>query len=271
MSVATADAFTPSQRRIALAWGIPCHLSFAAAVTSMIVGLYAGLTMGRGPFHGSASVATDFALLSQFPIFNSLLLSSRGRRVLAHMAPLGLGSALGTTTYATIASWQMLLTFALWSPIDTNPWIPRGGLLLASSVAYSAAWVLLLKSMADAGLDVQTGFLAWGSVFRGRGPGWGVRRTDLHRALRDRACDFDIAILPHTVRSIVQDKDGVDVNGFRARYVLAADGLRSGVRRRLGLEAPARHRVKRYGLPQHVRLAPWTDVVEVHWHELGEA
>ncbi|MFP4148589.1 MAG: hypothetical protein ACLFV0_03785 [Nitriliruptoraceae bacterium] len=48
------------------------------------------------------------------------------------------------------------------------------------------------------------------------------------------------------------------------RYVIAADGLHSPVRRGLGLEGRPTSR-RRYGLRRHYRLAPWTPYVEVHW------
>lgn len=170
MSVATAAEFTARQRRIALAWGAVCHLSFAVAVTAMIAGLYTGMSHGLGPLRGVAALVADVALMAQFPIVHSLLLSTRGRAWLARLAPLGLGSALGTTTYATIASWQLLLTFVFWSPMGERVWAPEGAVLVAMSVVYGAAWLALLKTMVDAGLEVQTGFLGWGSVFRGRRP-----------------------------------------------------------------------------------------------------
>lgn len=55
-----------------------------------------------------------------------------------------------------------------------------------------------------------------------------------------------------------------------ARLLVAADGLRSSVRRRLGYELPPRY-APRYGLTRHFRCAPWSPWVEVHFHERGEA
>jgi flavin-dependent dehydrogenase len=56
---------------------------------------------------------------------------------------------------------------------------------------------------------------------------------------------------------------------FPARYLVGADGLHSAVRGAAGLgPAPARRRDgerRRYGLRRHYQLAPWTDLVEVHW------
>lgn len=170
MKAGAAPLFTTQQRRVALAWGLACHLSFAAGVMAMIAGLFCGMRLGIGPLTGAWALAADVLLLVQFPVVHSLLLSARGRSWMARLAPLGLGQALGTTTYATIASWQLLATFLLWSPFGDSAWMPVGWSLVAASIAYTASWLLLLKTMADAGLGVQTGFLGWGSVVRGRMP-----------------------------------------------------------------------------------------------------
>ncbi len=58
--------------------------------------------------------------------------------------------------------------------------------------------------------------------------------------------------------------------GLRARWLVAADGLHSPLRRSLGLDLPARG-VRRYGQRRHYRMTPWTDFVEVHWSGGGEA
>jgi flavin-dependent dehydrogenase len=104
--------------------------------------------------------------------------------------------------------------------------------------------------------------------FRG-GAGRGVRRTTLHRALREAVEDTDVRVDRHVARDVRQDDEGVSVDGLRARWLVAADGLHSPVRRALGLEGrPAGPR--RFGLRQHHALAPWTDHVEVHWGRRAE-
>ncbi|PZF86693.1 NAD(P)/FAD-dependent oxidoreductase [Jiangella anatolica] len=102
------------------------------------------------------------------------------------------------------------------------------------------------------------------------GPGRGVRRTTLHAALRSAADAAGVPVLPDAVESVEQHPDGVVVDGVRARYLVAADGLHSPIRRRLGLDRPVA-RARRFGLRRHVRLAPWTDYVEVHWAPAAEA
>jgi flavin-dependent dehydrogenase len=54
-----------------------------------------------------------------------------------------------------------------------------------------------------------------------------------------------------------------------ARYVIAADGLHSGLRRSLGLDRPTRR--ARWGVRTHFSCPPWTDRVEVHWAARSEA
>ena len=79
------------------------------------------------------------------------------------------------------------------------------------------------------------------------GPGRGVRRTTLHAALRDAVDAAGVPVEARAVRSIEQDDDRVLVDGEPARFVLAADGLHSPVRRLVGLDAPSRA-PRRFGL-----------------------
>ncbi|NKY09201.1 FAD-dependent monooxygenase [Cellulomonas hominis] len=103
-------------------------------------------------------------------------------------------------------------------------------------------------------------------------PGRGVRRTTLHAALAARAADLGVARLRGRVTDLRQDADGVEAAGVRARWLLGCDGLHSTVRRLTGLEAPAaRGRARRFGVRRHYRVAPWTDLVEVHWGRRTEA
>ncbi|MDN4162083.1 NAD(P)/FAD-dependent oxidoreductase [Nocardioides abyssi] len=102
------------------------------------------------------------------------------------------------------------------------------------------------------------------------GPGRGVRRTTLHAALRDAVEAAGVPVEQVGVHGLEQDDDGVTVEGRRARYVVAADGLHSPLRRSLGLDRPARRRLRR-GLRRHYAVRPWTDHVEVHWAREAEA
>jgi flavin-dependent dehydrogenase len=105
--------------------------------------------------------------------------------------------------------------------------------------------------------------------FRG-GPGLGVRRTELHAALSLRAKELGVTVLPARVESFAQEEGCVRAAGLTARYLVAADGLHSPVRRCCGLE-PAPAGRARYGLRRHYRLAPWSSMVEVSWSAASEA
>ncbi|GHH85632.1 oxidoreductase [Streptomyces sulfonofaciens] len=104
-----------------------------------------------------------------------------------------------------------------------------------------------------------------------RGQGRGVRRTDLHAALAARAAELGVEVVAARVSGFSQDRDGVTAAGVTARYLAAADGLHSPIRRSLGLGARPDGRAARYGLRRHFAVAPWTDCVEVHWSQHAEA
>jgi flavin-dependent dehydrogenase len=72
------------------------------------------------------------------------------------------------------------------------------------------------------------------------------------------------------VGDVTQDAISVRAAGFRARYLAAADGLHSPIRRSLGLAQSGRDR-RRWGIRRHVQIAPWSDLVEVHWAAGAEA
>ncbi|WP_042378343.1 NAD(P)/FAD-dependent oxidoreductase [Streptacidiphilus melanogenes] len=102
-------------------------------------------------------------------------------------------------------------------------------------------------------------------------PGLGVRRTDLHTALAHRAERLGVPVLPVRVDGVRQAGDRVHAAGLEARYLAAADGLHSPIRRALGLDRPVHGTPRRHGLRRHFAVAPWSDCVEVHWSERAEA
>jgi flavin-dependent dehydrogenase len=102
------------------------------------------------------------------------------------------------------------------------------------------------------------------------GTGRGVRRTVLHAALCEAVLDADVVTVQRAVRTVEDRGDHLLVDGEPTRYLIAADGLHSPVRRMVGLDRPVGpHR--RYGQRHHVAVAPWTSLVEVHWAAIGEA
>ena len=106
-------------------------------------------------------------------------------------------------------------------------------------------------------------------LFR-KGTGLGVRRIALHEALMERAQSLDIEFTHKRVQHIQQHDDHVEVEGHQARYLFAADGLYSPIRKKLGLEAPSK-KPPRLGLRRHYAIKPWSDFVEVYWSEHAEA
>lgn len=120
-------------------------------------------------------------------------------------------------------------------------------------------------------LDAEDGTRHAEAGFR-HGCGLGVRRTALHAALARRVAELGVPVHPLKVDAVTvrQDAAGVGAAGLTARYLAAADGLHSPVRRHLGLDLPD-PRPPRYGLRRHFAIAPWTDHVEVHWSARAEA
>ncbi len=111
------------------------------------------------------------------------------------------------------------------------------------------------------------------SRFR-HGPGRGVRRTALHDALRAAIDAAGVPVLERAVDRVEAHPDHLDVDTTATRYLVAADGLHSPLRRRLGLDAGtagATRPARRFGLRAHADIAPWTSFVEVHWSSIGEA
>jgi flavin-dependent dehydrogenase len=102
------------------------------------------------------------------------------------------------------------------------------------------------------------------------GRGRGVRRTTLHHALSQRALAVGVRREVGEIAEVRVHDDRVVAGGFEARWLIAADGLRSSVRRSLNLDRPAPG-PRRYGLVQHFRVAPWADTVDVHWNDDAEA
>jgi flavin-dependent dehydrogenase len=103
------------------------------------------------------------------------------------------------------------------------------------------------------------------------GPGLGVRRTVLQQALSDRLSSLGVPIVRTRVGPITQNISSVTAAGITARYLAAADGLHSSIRRQVGLARPGESAEVRRGLRRHYAVPPWSELVEVYWSSLGEA
>lgn len=148
----------------AILLGVVCHTIFAAAVVSMIVAMWFGLSKSFGSVPWPYAFATNALLLVQFPLAHSLLLTGPGSRLLARLVPGPYGKTLATTTYAIIASVQLVLLFVFWTPSGIVWWKAEGIVLALVAIAYAASWLLLLKASFDAGAEVQSGALGWMSL-----------------------------------------------------------------------------------------------------------
>jgi len=164
--------FTRDRRALtlAVAYGAACHGIFALAGLAMLVGLFSGMTLGRGwvpwPWAGLANAA----LLVQFPLAHSFLLTRRGQALLSRLAPAPHGTTLATTSYATIASLQLLALFTLWTPSGIVWWQADGWVFWVICALYATSWGLLTRASLDAGPQVQSGLLGWWALARGRRP-----------------------------------------------------------------------------------------------------
>ena len=102
------------------------------------------------------------------------------------------------------------------------------------------------------------------------GSGLGVRRTELHAVLHNRAIELGARFVYEKVDALENHPDHVEAAGLTAGWMLACDGLHSTVARLAGLDRPAPAGRRRYGLRRHYRVPPWSDRIEVHWNRLGE-
>lgn len=181
----TAEMSPALRQATAILSGIVCHVCFLAGVGTMVAMMYFGMSRSLGPLAPPWSWVANAALLLQFPLGHSFLLTGPGRALLSRLAPAGLGSGLSTTTYVTIASIQVFALFAFWSPTGIVWWQAEGLPLIVLTGLYAGAWLLLGKSMSDAGLSLQTGLLGWWAVLRNKKPVYpSMPQTGLFRFTR---------------------------------------------------------------------------------------
>ena len=149
---------------LALGMGLVCHITFAVAILAMIAAMFFGLSESFGTVPWPWAALANLALIVQFPLVHSILLTKRGGRLLSRLIPGPHGGTLATTTYAIIASAQLLALFALWTPSGIVWWRAEGAVFWALTTAYAASWLMLTKASFDAGAEVQSGALGWMSL-----------------------------------------------------------------------------------------------------------
>ncbi len=177
----------PGKGRIALALisGIVVHAVFAIAVLAMITAMFFGMSRGLGTVPWPLAFLANAALLLQFPLMHSVLLTRQGGRWLSRLVPGPHGGTLATTTYALIASLQLLALYALWTPSGIIWWQAEGWAFYGITGLYAASWLLLMKASFDAGAEVQSGALGWLSLLQAIRPRFpDMPTTGLFRVIR---------------------------------------------------------------------------------------
>ena len=187
--MAQMDSNAARRRMVALAWGVATHGAFVLGVAAMAWSLHAGLHPwggGLGEAGGPVAWLVDLALLAQFPLLHSWLLSKDARPAWLVRAVLGSkGGVLGTSRFVIVSALRLLLAFTLWQPLSTTAWRPTGAFLVAHEAAFALAWILLVVAMREAGLSVQTGSLGWTSLWKGAAPRFpAFRPIGLHALVR---------------------------------------------------------------------------------------
>lgn len=185
----------------------------------------------------------------------------------ADLIVVGAGPAgLATSLYAARAGLRTVVFEARPSPIDKA----CGEGLMPVAVRCLRELGVAPQGRAIRGIRYTDGYRVADAAFR-HGCGLGVRRTTLQAALLDAARVAGVKVVDSRVVDVRPDAAGVSVNGRRARYLAVADGLHSPIRRQLGLQRAATAAPPRWGTRQHFAVAPWTDLVEVHWGPRSEA
>lgn len=177
----------PGRRRIRIAflYGLLCHVVFALAVGAMIVAMFFGMSESLGRLQKPWSFLANAFLIAQFPLIHSLLLSARGSKLLKWFAPAKYATTLSTTTFAIIASIQLIVLFALWTPSGVVWWRAEGLVFYVFCTLYASSWLLLIKASYDAGAEVQSGALGWMSMAQDKRPVFpGMPTAGLFRHIR---------------------------------------------------------------------------------------
>ena len=103
------------------------------------------------------------------------------------------------------------------------------------------------------------------------GYGIGMRRTELHDALRQRAEELGVELRwGARLGGIGNTGAFIDAQAIESQWIVGADGQNSRIREWAGLSCGSRT-VLRIGLRRHFRISRWTDLVEVHWGDSGQA
>lgn len=167
--------------------------------------------------------------------------------------------------------------------VERNPGLPEKacgeGLMPGGVRALATLGIQLDEAAAFCGVRFVDGANVLSAAFPGA-PGRALSRARLMRRLDGEARASGVEIwCGHALRDFGYERGTVEARidapgrGGRCvsgRLLVAADGLRSPIRRRLGYDLPPRYS-PRFGLSRRFRCAPWSNWVEVHWHQRAEA
>ena len=178
-------------------------------------------------------------------------------------------AGLATAIEARLAGFQTLVIDRRKPPID----VACGEGLMPSGVEGLRRLGVEISEVEHAvfrGIRYLDGDLAAEARFK-RSFGVGVRRTVLHRALHRRALDVGVDFRwGETARAMKPGGVETDAGLMRARWLVAADGRLSKLRKWAGLEGRTPTR-QRFGVRRHYGVAPWSEFVEVYWSDDAEA
>jgi protein-S-isoprenylcysteine O-methyltransferase Ste14 len=176
----------PVQHRpLALLYALACHGLFVAGAGSMQANLFLGMQHGLGPA-GTWALPWNALIITQFVVFHSWLLSPGGKGVLRFFVPERLGGVLDSTVYGTLASVQIGLLFALWSPLPLPAYTLPGAAWWVSAASFAAGAAVLTVALWEGGLGQQLGWVGWVALFRGERPAYPrtFPHTGLHGVIR---------------------------------------------------------------------------------------
>ena len=189
----------------------------------------------------------------------------RADLVIAGGGPAGLATAIR----ARMEGLEVILLEAARPPIDKacGEGLMPDGVELLLELGVDLAGV---ETRPFRGIRYLDGELMADGTFPGN-PGFGIRRTVLHRALVEQAEELGVDLRWGTrVRGLSANAFETDTGPVNGRWLVGADGRVSRVRRWAGLDGrPARRR--RVGLRRHYEIDPWSDLVEVYWVDGCEA
>ena len=97
------------------------------------------------------------------------------------------------------------------------------------------------------------------------GYGLGMRRTTLHTRMVELAADAGVRLAwGTTVSGISGETVSAAGQEVAARWIVGADGGHSRVRRWASLDS-CYHDICRFGFRAHYQIAPWSELMELHW------